>query len=335
MTITSPVRIGIIGGGGIADAHLAGYAAAGDSVRITAVADASPETLAARVAETGARGYTDFNEIVADPEVDAVDICLPHHLHRIAIVAAAKAGKHILCEKPLCLTPEEAVEVRDAVTAAGVTLMCAHNQLFMPAVAEAKRLLDEGALGTVYEARTTDSFFNDFDPENMGWRAHTKTSGGGEYIDTGYHPTYLLMHLAGGTPTSAFAMMSTHRLTFMEGEDSAQVLVRFDNGSVGQLVTSWAYQAAPGTERFSVVGEKGSLSSDGTTLRVALRGEEEQVTAFEAIDTFAAEIADFVECLTTGKRPLNTEVEGIAVLGIILAAYASSRSGKLEEVMTL
>lgn len=335
MTITAPIRIGIIGGGGIANAHLAGYRAAGDAIRITAIADAQPETLAARVEETGARGYSDFTELVKDPEVDAVDICLPHHLHRAAIVAAAQAGKHILCEKPLCLTAEEAREVRDAVTAAGVTLMCAHNQLYMPAVAEAKRLLDEGALGTVYEVRTTDSFYNDFDPENMGWRAHAKTSGGGEYIDTGYHPTYLLMHLAGGVPTAAFSMMSTHRLTFMEGEDSAQVLVRFDNGSVGQLVTSWAYDAAPGTERFSVVGQKGSLSSDGTTLRVALRGQEEQVTSYEPVDTFAAEIADFAECLTTGRRPLHTEAEGIAVLGIILAAYASSTSGKLEDVLTL
>lgn len=335
MTVTLPVRIGLIGGGGIANAHLTGYAAIPDRARITAIADVNPEALAARTAETGATGYADFHELVQDPEVDAVDICLPHHLHRDAIVAAARAGKHILCEKPLCLSAEEATEVREAVEAAGVTLMCAHNQLFMPAVAEAKKVIDSGALGTVYEVRTTDSFHNDFDPSTMGWRAHAATSGGGEYIDTGYHPTYLLMHLSGGKPVQAFAMMSTHRLTFMEGEDSAQVLVRFDNGSVGQLVTSWAYDAAPGTDRFSVVGEKGSLSSDGSTLRVKLRGEEEQVIAHEPIDTFAAEIADFVTCLETGRRPLNTEAEGIAVLGIILAAYESARSGKAEDVLSV
>ncbi|ACU84073.1 predicted dehydrogenase [Brachybacterium faecium DSM 4810] len=335
MTVSLPVRIGLIGAGGIATAHLAGYAAIPDRARVVAIADANPEALAARTAETGATGYSDFLELVKDPEVDAVDICLPHHLHRAAIVAAAEAGKHILCEKPLCLSAEEAVEVRDAVQKAGVSLMCAHNQLFMPAVAEAKAVIDSGELGQVYEVRTTDSFYNNFDPENMGWRAHTATSGGGEYIDTGYHPTYLLMHLSGGVPVSAFAMMSTHRLKFMEGEDSAQVLVRFDNGSVGQLVTSWAYEAAPGTDRFSVVGEKGSLSSDGATLRVRLRGEEERVVEHPQIDTFAAEIADFVECLETGRRPLNTETEGIAVLGIILAAYESSRSGKAEQVLTL
>jgi predicted dehydrogenase len=335
MSVPRPVRIGLIGAGGIADSHLRGYAAIPDRARVTAVADADPVALQKRLDETGATGYTDFLQLIEDPEIDAVDICLPHHLHRSAIVAAAEAGKHILCEKPLCLTSDEAADVRAAVEKAGVTLMCAHNQLFLPAVATAKELIDSGALGTVYEVRTTDSFYNDFDPQNMGWRAHAATSGGGEFIDTGYHPTYLMMHLSGGMPVQAFSMMSTHRLSFMEGEDSAQVLVRFDNGSVGQLVTSWAYEAAPGTDRFSVVGEKGSLSSDGTVLRVQLRGQDEQIIENEHVDTFAAEIADFVECLETGRRPLNTEMEGIAVLGIILAAYESARTASAADVLSV
>lgn len=334
-TVKSPVRIGIIGGGGIANAHLNGYRQIPDRVTITAIADASEETLAKRVEETGATGYADFTEMVKDPNVDAVDICLPHHLHTPAIVAAAEAGKHILCEKPLCLSPEEATTVSQVIEKAGVTLMCAHNQLFMPAVAKAKEVIDSGALGPIYEVRTTDSFFNDFDPESMGWRGHTATSGGGELIDTGYHPTYLMLHLAGATPVSAFAMLSTHRLKFMEGEDSAQVLVRFDNGAVGQMVTSWAYAAAPGTDRFSAVGEKGSLSSDGSTLRVQVRGEEVQVFEHEDVDTFAAEIAHFVDVLTTGDRPLNNQVEGVSVLGVILAAYESSTTGKVADVISL
>src|SRR5699024_1684417 len=176
----------------------------------------------------------------------------------------------------------------EAVRKAGVTLMCAHNQLFMPAVAKAKEILDAGTLGEVYEVRTTDSFYNDFDPETMRSRDTAATSGGRELIGTCYHPTYLMLRLAGAVPTSAFAMLSTQRLKFMEGEDSAQVLVRFDSGAVGQMVTSWAYQAAPGTDRFSVVGEKGSLSSDGSTLRVQVRGEEEQVFEHEQVETFSA-----------------------------------------------
>ena len=327
------IRVGLLGGGGIADVHIRGYRAHTDRIAVTAVADVDPGTVARRAEELGARPFSDFRALIAEADVDAVDVCLPHHLHRDAVVAAAAAGKHVLCEKPLCLTADEADEVRDAVAAAGITLMCAHNRLFMPAVAEAKALLESGAIGRVYEVRTTDSFFNDFDPATMGWRMSAATSGGGELIDTGYHPTYLMLHLAGGAPVEAVAMLATHRLAFMEGEDSAHVLVRFDNGVIGQLVTSWAYDPAPITERFSAVGELGSLHSDGTSLTVARRAGETTTRTFDPVDPWVAEIGHFADCLAHGRRPLHTEHEGIEALGIILAAYESARSGRAAPVI--
>jgi predicted dehydrogenase len=327
------VRIGLIGGGGIANEHIRGYLAHPSKTRITAVADAVTSVAERRGEMLNATPYTNYVDLVNDPNVDAVDICLPHHLHKDAIVAAARAGKHILCEKPLCLTVEEAREVQAAISESGVTLMCAHNQLFLPAVTKAKALLDAGALGAVYEVRTTDSFFNDFDPENMGWRASAKTSGGGELIDTGYHPTYLMLHLAGSSPIEATALLSTHRLKFMEGEDSAQVLIRFENGVTGHLVTSWAYEPTPVTERFSVVGELGSISSDGVSLTLTLRDGGGETFEFEPVETFTAEIEHFVDSLIDGTRPIHTEVEGIEVLGIILAAYEGARSRTIAPVL--
>jgi len=333
--MTTTVRIGLIGAGGIAGAHVAGYLRNPETVVFAAVADPVRENAEKRAGDTGAAIYADYREMLADADIDAVDICLPHHLHKDAIVAAARAGKHILCEKPLCLTPEEAREVSAAVQDAGVTLMCAHNQLFLPAVAKAKELIESGTLGRVYEVRTTDSFFNDFDLESMGWRAHAATSGGGELIDTGYHPTYLLLHLAGGSPVEVSAMLATHRLDFMEGEDSATVLVRFDNGVIGTIVTSWAYAAADSTERFSAVGELGSLTSDGTTLSYHLRGEDPVVLELEPVHEFGAEIGHFARSIIDGTRPLHTEKEGIEVLGIILGAYESARTRAIAEVRSL
>ncbi|WP_406053598.1 Gfo/Idh/MocA family protein [Kribbella sp. NBC_00889] len=326
------IKVGLIGAGGIASAHIRGYQEHSAKIGITAVADAVEATAAARGEELGATPYTDYREMLANEDLDAVDICLPHHLHRDAIVAAAEAGKHVLCEKPLCLSADEAADVRKAVTKSGVTLMCAHNQLFMPTVAKAKELLEAGTIGTVYEVRTTDSFYNNFDPSSMGWRASSETSGGGELIDTGYHPTYLMLHLAGGLPVEATAMLSTHRLKFMEGEDSAQVLIRFDNGVVGQMVTSWAYQPAASTERFSAVGELGSLHSDGTSLSYLLRSGETETFELEAVDTFVAEIGHFADSLLGKTRPLHTEEEGIAVLGILLAAYEGSRTKTIAPI---
>ncbi|MCU1570709.1 MAG: oxidoreductase [Naasia sp.] len=329
------IRVGLIGAGGIAGAHVKGYLANPDTTILTAVADPIPENAERRAALAGARTYSSYLDMLADEEIDAVDICLPHHLHKDAIVAAAAAGKHILCEKPLCLSEEEAVEVERAIRAAGVTLMCAHNQLFSPPVAKALELLESGLIGTVYEVRTTDSFFNDFNPETMGWRASAATSGGGELIDTGYHPTYLMLQLAGGAPVEVTAMLSTHRLKFMEGEDSAQVLVRFDNGVLGSLVTSWAYASSTNTERFSVVGELGSMFSDGTSLSYTLRTGEKASMEFPPVEEFAAEIGHFARSILNGTRPIHTEKEGIEVLGIILAAYESARSHSFAPVRSV
>jgi predicted dehydrogenase len=331
----STIKVGLIGGGGIVDAHIRGYRTYADLIEVTAVADVIDETARRRAAELGAAAYTDFRQMILEADLDAVDICLPHHLHAEAIVSAAQAGKHILCEKPLCLTVEQAIQVHQAVRTAGVTLMCAHNQLFLPAVGTARQLLDQGILGSVYEVRITDTFYNDFNPQNMGWRATAATSGGGELMDTGYHPTYLMLHLAGGSPVEATALLSRHRLRFMDSEDSAQVLVRFDNGIVGHLVTSWAYDPPPGTESFSVVGERGSLHSDGTSLTVTLRGSSSQTYDFEAVDSYVSEIGHFADCLRSGTRPLHTEREGIDVLCLILAAYEGARSRTIAPVFRL
>ncbi|AGW42632.1 oxidoreductase [Leifsonia xyli subsp. cynodontis DSM 46306] len=134
----------------------------------------------------------------------------------------------------------------------------------------------------------------------------------------------------------ATAMLATHRLSFMEGEDSATVLVRFDNGVIGTVVTSWAYQPADGTEKFSAVGELGSLTSDATTLSYRRRGDAEPtVLELGTVNPFAEELGHFARSVLEGTRPLHTQKEGIDVLGIILAAYESARTGTVAPIPSL
>ena len=329
-----PIRVGIIGAGEVAGHHLRGYLQAGDSAQVIAVADVDVQRAHRYADRVGAHVFADYAEMIESSTLDAVDICLPHHLHKDAIVRAATAGKHILCEKPLCLTMKEAEAVTHAVTDAGVTLMCAHNQLFLPTVATARQMVRDGKLGRVYSARTTDSFFLTIDPDRLGWRARRATSGGGELIDTGYHPTYLLLNLIDSVPVKVAAMLSRHRLATLEGEDSANVLIEFADGTVGTIVTSWAYEPAGCTEKFSIVGEAGSLWSDGLALNYKPRGGEQVVVqeSGEKTDTYAAEVVDFIACLAEGRRPLNTEVEGVNVLKVILGAYASAERGEIVEL---
>jgi len=172
----------------------------------------------------------------------------------------------------------------------------------------------------------------------MAWRSRRATSGGGELIDTGYHPNYLLLHLVGDEPLRVAAMLAKHRLTYLEGEDTAHVLVEFAGGTVGEIWTSWAYEPPGSTERFSAVGAEGSLWSDGNALYFQPR-DGDQIVVREPdpakADTYALEVIDFIACLRDGRRPLNTEVEGVAVLKLILGAYASAERGQIVELKNL
>ena len=325
------IKIGLIGCGEIAAYHAAGYLKVGEAARITAVSDVvaqNAQNMAERVSKESSAGntptiFTDYHTLLTEADVDAVDICLPHHLHKDAIVAAATDGKHILCEKPLCLTLDEAAAISEAIHTAGVTLMCAHNQLFLPTIQHAHQLLKEGLIGQVYELETTDAFYHPWNMSGTTWRSRRETMGGGELIDTGYHPSYMLLYLAESVPTEVSAMISRHRIHTLDGEDSAQVLVRFANNVVGHIVTSWAYEPPPTMNKFSLAGERGQIWGNATTLHYRLRGSEIVTTEFPAINTFHAETADFVACLAEKRTPIQTQVDGINVLKVILGAYQS------------
>ncbi len=185
----------------------------------------------------------------------------------------------------------------------------------------------------MYEVATNDSFHANLDPTKIGWRANVAQSGGGELIDTGYHPTYLLLHLAAEEPVEVAAMLSSHRKKLNQLEDSARVLVRFASGKVGSIVTSWAYEPASRAERFSVVGEKGSLTATQSAINFKPLGQPvRRIELPGSVDTFAAEIAHFLDCLDNKQKPIQTEVDGIAALRVILAAYRSAREKRIVSV---
>jgi predicted dehydrogenase len=327
------LRIGMVGCGGIAGAHMAGFALIPDQARITAVCDVD-EARARSAAERagGATVYADFNQMMEDPAVDVVDICLPHHLHAPAIIAAARAGKHILCEKPLCTTLAEAVQVREVVRAGGVTLMCAHNQLFEPAIALAHTILQSGRLGSVYLIRTNDCFRLNRSVEEWGWRRTLSTAGGGELLDTGYHPSYVmlyLMGLLGQTPLEVTSLQGRHRQAALEGEDTAHVLVRFSGGAIGQLLTSWAFDLPPNSYTFHLAGEHGQLYGVGNEVTFLPQDGEPETTVVEPVNSYHAQLPHFVAAVEQGLRPIQNEEDGITVLEMILAAYTSDQEKRI------
>lgn len=139
------IRVAIIGCGGISRGHARGYLQSPDLFEVVACCDERGELAEERAQQLGAKFVTaDYREVIASDDVDAVDICLPHHLHAEVAIAAAQAGKHVLVEKPIANTLDEANAMIEAAKKSGVVLMVAHNERYMPVYRKAKELVEQG-----------------------------------------------------------------------------------------------------------------------------------------------------------------------------------------------
>ncbi len=320
------IRVGLIGCGGIMRPHISGYLSIQDKAEIVAINEISQDNITKTKEQIGKemQVYSDWNDMLKKEQLDAVDICLPHHLHKPAIIDAARAGKHIICEKPLCLNMKEAEEIVSEVNKAGITYMSAHNQLFCPAVQEAKKLFEEGKIGKLFYIRTQDCFYAAFfvgAREKMGWRGDVEKQGGGELIDTGYHPSYLLLYLAGSKVKEVKSVTNTFVLD-MDAEDTALVIANFENGAIGEVLTSWAMPKCYGQHQFHLIGEKGEIFGSGTHLYYLPRDskEPEHKELSSQKGDIQTEVEHFVDCLLQNKQPVATLQQGVDVLEFILKA---------------
>ena len=216
---------------------------------------------------------TSWQEVVARRDVDVVDICTPGDSHAAIAVAAAEARKAILCEKPLANTLAEAQHMADAVRRAGVVNMVCHNYRRVPAVALAKRLIDEGQLGEIRHYRGT--YLQDWivDPSfPRVWRLQKARAGSGALGDILSHTMDLSRHLV-GEPVEVSGLLKTFiterplpeeptRRAPVDVDDSAQALVKFDNGAVGYYEGSRFAPGRKNANRFEINGAKGSLVWD-------------------------------------------------------------------------
>jgi predicted dehydrogenase len=340
----SPVlRVGIVGSGGIAYQHALGWNSFPHSAQIVAIAEIDADrAMAFSERHTGgtAKVFTSLDEMLANAELDVVDICLPHHLHTDAVISSARAGKAVLCEKPLCTTLEDARRAKAVIDVAGVPFMSAHNQLFQPSLIEARRLLATGTLGRPFLFRSIEAFQSrSFDPHSKaksvpgggqhGWRTNIKHAGGGELLDTGYHSTYRLLALAGDDrPIEVTGFLSRFLLDGWPTEDTGQVMVRFASGAVGEILTSWALDVE-GRRQFEVSAEFGALSGSSTFLNHHLYNwPQPAMRSFEPIGTFTAEIGHFIDVVQRGAgNPADIDA-ATRVLQVIKGAYLSAKLGQ-------
>ncbi len=331
--------------------HADAWGANAGRARLVAVADVSAaraEAIASQYTAGEARVYGTLDELLADPRVDAVDICLPHHLHADAVTRAAGAGKHIFCEKPLCLSLEEARTIRSAVEGSGVTLVCAHNNLFQLPLIEALRLLREGVLGRIYAIESFEVARNrgliarqapvalDRVQDTFDWRLDAARMGGAELFDTGWHGAYRLLALAEASntgtdvrPTEVCAMLSNQHIKDLSpGEDTGQLLVRFSDGMHGSLLTSWAFDGEPEAWQFRVSGQHGMLAGGITRLVYAPSGwdaapAERRWDATHG-QTYVREATHFLDVVLDGAESRASWRHAARTLQLIRGGYLAA-----------
>ncbi len=334
------LKVGLLGAGGIARQHGIAWesnAPRGEIVAIADVSEARGRAIANQFTGGRARVYDGIEALFGDSEVEAVDICLPHHLHTEAILAAARAGKAILCEKPLCTSLADAARIGSVLRETGVVFMMAHNQLFQPSLIEARRLLGAGTLGRTYFLRSIETFQNraaltgqisvPLPPGESpwAWRADPARMGGGEVLDTGWHASYRLLALAGERPVEVQAMTGRFMLPGSDGEseDTGALQVRFASGAIGEILTTWAF-ATVGGWQFEVMGELGSIAGGKaqTWHQVHAWPEPAEFTN-ETVHTFTAEVTHFLDVVQAGEPNLAPFETGARVLQLTTAAYRS------------
>ena len=274
---------------------------------------------------SGHGAFGSYEEAASDDRVDAMYVCTPHHLHREHAVMAARAGKHILVEKPIARTLEEGREIVSQALQSGITLMVAENYRFMPGVRSAKQLVESGAIGTLRLVQLQEEAF--LRPDQ--WRNNRDLNGGGVLIDGGIHKADILIYLA-GMPEHIFAASLPQGLADADAEDGLVMMTKTPDGVVGVINHSWTSAKVPGPPWVAVSGTGGRIffEQGGTWLKVDDGSVERTLRYEDDREGLVAMMREFRDSIAERREPLTSGAAGLDALAVVLKAYESMSRGE-------
>ena len=344
------IKVGVIGTGGISGVHLGGYSR-NPNVEIYALCDINEKNLAKRAEEYKvSRTFTDYREMLALKELDAVSVCTWNSAHAECAIAALRAGKHVLCEKPMALNTAQAEEMEKAAKESGKLLMIGFVRRFGNDCAVLKDFIDSGSFGEIYYAKAQ---YLRRKGCPGGWFGDKSRSGGGPLIDLGVHVIDLCRYLMGGPqPVSVYgatfnklgdrrhikdargySSTVVSKDDIFDVEDMATALIRFDNGAVLSVEASFSLNIEKDVGNIELFGTKAGCKLDPeltifTDMNDYLANVKlSQSTALSFDGLFDNEINHFVECIETGKPCRNPAQDGVTLMKILDGIYESARTG--------
>jgi len=342
------VKVGIIGCGKIAQVrHIPEYCMNEDA-QLAGYYDFNKERAASLAEEFGGRAYDSVEELLADPEIDAVSVCAANNAHAEITIKALNAGKHVLCEKPMATTLEDCEAMVEAANKAGKKLMIDQNQRLAKAHVKAKKLIARGEIGKVITFKTT---FGHGGPETWSvdggantWFFDKKRASMGAMADLGIHKTDLIQFLLDTRVAETTAVVTTLDKRYPDGEligvdDNAICIYKMQNGIIGTMTASWTYY---GSEDNSTIlyGTEGIMkiySNPAYAIEVIGRNGEKVYYDVEQIQTNDNQtktgiIDAFVECITKDEEPLISGDSVLAAMRAVFGSIESSKTGKTVQV---
>ncbi|HEY1628474.1 MAG TPA: Gfo/Idh/MocA family oxidoreductase [Tepidisphaeraceae bacterium] len=315
-----------------------GFAAAKKS-KLVALVSGHPDK-AKRIAEQhgvaakNIYNYDNYDSIKDNPEVDVIYIVLPNCMHAEYVIRGAKAGKHIMCEKPMAVSVEECQAMVDACKAANRKLMIGYRSQYEPHNLRAIQMIRDGQIGKLITI-VADAGFMMRDP--TVWRLNKKLAGGGPLMDIGIYALQACRYLSGEEPIEINAMTHTtpDDPRFKEVEETCAWQMRFPSGVLANCTTSYNYS---GQNRHRAVGTTGSIDMEpatgygGNKLTLHARGKPPELIDIADISQFAAEMDHFSDCVLNNKTPKTPGEEGLRDVRLMMAIYEAAASGKTVKV---
>ena len=341
------VRIGVIGTGGIANgAHLPGYARIPDDCEVFEMCDIEPKALkqTSEKYPNVKHLFEDYKKLLEMDEIDGISVCTPNFAHHQITIDALKAGKDVLCEKPIAMNAVEGKEMVETSRKTGKFLQIGYNSRFAPSSQALKKLIADGEIGEVYYARAQSLRQRGI----PGWGVFIDKSkqGGGPLIDIGVHILDLTLWFMDhpkptaasgvtyqkfGTRSDVVGFMGQWDYKKFTVEDFASALIRFDNGAAICLEASFVANIPQEVHNTTLLGTGGGVTSTPPTITQEKHGSlytGEQKVPNRDINTHYLEMKAFVECIRDKKQPLVTGEHGLMVAQIMDAIYKSSDEGR-------
>ncbi len=367
--MSTPLKVGLVGTGSIARAHLPAFQQFPGAIQLTAVCDIRAEAAQRYAANAGVDAvYTDFEKMLREADIDAVDICTIHDQHKHQAIAAASAGKHILLEKPMGINMAECREVVTTAEQAGVTFMIAQCLRYLPESRKVKEMIQEGEFGPIWALRS-DNFAAMVPPRSKvanteesrhatSWYLDGNQAGGGALISQTTHHIDLFRYYIGEIRRVTAHAWMDHPLFINGAEESLAATMEFENGAIAQLLSSWTTRT-PWHHNYWVLGELGSVCSrymPGSSAAEQyigpvdislpqLDGDQHGAPQFVALDTsttdlptaqpFVNEILHFADCCRQDIEPISSGRDNLGTMKAVLGIYEAARTESPVELSTV